>query len=230
MKKFKNGDKVKIPTIGTACIRTSLEEIQESLFDYKLDYLYVCDVWEDGEIGLMRGDGKVFEQDLYHERDLEHYAGHGKTLKVGDKVKVIGQESNSAFKLYGRICTICEVGEHYYGLEEEIPLNIDFGGVHHYEVKLVSEYNKTFNPEAHSSLIIDFDKHESLLIEAIESNKVETIEEFINSELNHYDKDDFRTIQLIEFAKKVAKSDAAKNHWFKIFQEEQKGQDKQPKN
>ena len=110
MKKFKNGDKVKIPTIGTACIRTSLEEIQKSLFDYKLDYLYVCDAWEDGEIGLMRGDGKVLEQDLYHENDLEHY----------------------------------------------------------------EEYNETFNPEAHSHLIIDFDK-------------VETIEEIAqrHSDQNH---------------------------------------------
>ena len=193
MKKFKNGDKVKIPTIGTACIRTSLEEIQKSLFDYKLDYLYVCNVWEDGEIGLMRGDGKVFEQDLYHERDLEHYAGYGKTLKVGDKVKVTGNKSNSAFKLHGKICTICEIGEHYYGLEEEIPLKIDFGGVHHHEVELIEEsddlpdnmdagdlmygkeeYNETFNPEAHINLIIDFDK-------------VETIEEIAqrHSDQNH---------------------------------------------
>lgn len=159
MKKFKNGDKVKIPTIGTACIRTSLEEIQESLADYKLDYLYVCDVWEDDEIGLMRGDGKVFEQDLYHERDLEHY----------------------------------------------------------------EKYNETFNPEAHSSLIIDFDKHESLLIE--------TIEEASRNYRNAFEgvQDSAETIAQDSF-KKGAKSDAAKNHWFKIFQEEQRGQDKHPKN
>jgi hypothetical protein len=215
MTKFKNGDKVKIPTIGTACIRTSLEEIQESLADYKLDYLYVGDVWKDGEIGLMRGDGIVFEQDLYHERDLEHYAGYGKTLKVSDKVKVIGNQSNSAFKLHGRICTICEVGKDYYGLEEEIPLNIDFGGVHHHEVELVTEYNETFNPEAHSSLIIDFDKVETVY-EAAEKfhptgqlgSKYSTQETFVLG----------------------AKSNSARNYWFKIFQEEQKGQDKQPKN
>jgi len=158
MKKFKNGDKVKIPTIGTACIRTSLEEIQESLADYKLDYLYVCDVWEDDEIGLMRGDGKVLEQDLYHERDLEHY----------------------------------------------------------------EKYNETFNPEAHSSLIIDFDKHESLLIEAIENNKVETIEEASIKEIPELKHiiNDVTTVRNI--AIKLAKSDAARNHWFKIFQEKQK--------
>ena len=151
MKKFKNGDKVKIPKIGTACIRTSLEEIQESLADYKLDYLYVCDVWEDGEIGLIRGDGVVFEQDLYHERDLEHY----------------------------------------------------------------EEYNETFNPEAHSSLIIDFDKVET--IEKAAENESEYLADW--EDKNMYQKG------FIE----GAKSYAARNHWFKIFQEKQNKQFKQEK-
>lgn len=161
MKKFKNGDKVKIPKIGTACIRTSLEEIQESLADYKLDYLYVCDVWEDGEIGLIRGDGVVFEQDLYHERDLEHY----------------------------------------------------------------EEYNETFNPEAHSSLIIDFDK-------------VETIEEAAEKYARKQCDDMYENIGLsgaswgwetsLDFTEGI-KSHAARNHWFKIFQEKQNKQFKQEK-
>lgn len=150
MKTFKVGDKVKIPTIGTACIKTSLKEIQESLADYKLDYLYVCDVWEDGEIGLMKEDGVVFEQDLYHERDLEHY----------------------------------------------------------------EEYNETFNPEAHSSLIIDFDKVETIY-EAAEKlhptgqlgSKYSTQEAFVLG----------------------AKSNSARNYWYQKFSEEQKGQDKQQK-
>ena len=151
MKKFKNGDKVKIPTIGTACIRTSLEEIQKSLFDYKLDYLYVCDVWEDGEIGLMRGDGKVLEQDLYHENDLEHY----------------------------------------------------------------EEYNETFNPEAHSSLIIDFDK-----VETIEEAAYDYTESIMFSH---------KSLETVTMAKRFdkcyitgAKSDAARNYWYQKFNEEQK--------
>lgn len=151
MKKFKNGDKVKIPTIGTACIRTSLEEIQKSLFDYKLDYLYVCDAWEDGEIGLMRGDGKVLEQDLYHENDLEHY----------------------------------------------------------------EEYNETFNPEAHSSLIIDFDK-----VETIEEAAYDYTESIMFSH---------KSLETVTMAKRFdkcyitgAKSDAARNYWYQKFNEEQK--------
>ncbi len=130
-----------------------------------------------------------------------------KLLKVGDKVKVTGQESNSAFKLHGRICTICEVGKNYYGLEEEIPLKIDFGGVHHYEVELVSEYNKTFNPEAHSSLIIDFDK-------------VETIEEasvnYMDKNGINYPQDEIANIAFVT----GAKSDAARNYWYQKFIEE----------
>ena len=151
MKKFKNGDKVKIPTIVTACIRTSLEEIQKSLFDYKLDYLYVCDAWEDGEIGLMRGDGKVLEQDLYHENDLEHY----------------------------------------------------------------EEYNETFNPEAHSSLIIDFDK-----VETIEEAAYDYTESIMFSH---------KSLETVTMAKRFdkcyitgAKSDAARNYWYQKFNEEQK--------
>lgn len=142
-----------------------------------------------------------------------------KTLKVGDKVKVIGQKSNSAFKLHGKICTICEVGKNYYGLEEEISLKIDFGGVHHHEVELVTEYNETFNPEAHSSLIIDFDKIETIE-EAGEmygksfNYNEETVQEHLASEYGFI---------------AGAKSDAARNYWFKIFQEEQKEQFKQQK-
>lgn len=180
MKTFKVGDKVKIPTIGTAYIRTSLEEIQESLFDYKLDYLYVCDVWEDGEIGLMRGDGKVFEQDLYHENDLEHY-----------------EES------------------------DDLPDNMDAGDLMYGK----EEYSSTFNPDAHSSLIIDYDKHESLLIEAIENNKVESIEEAatIFEKVcfgdKSWDKVEEKNICYNSFVA-GAKSDAARNYWYLQFQKE----------
>lgn len=75
-------------------------------------------------------------------------------------------------------------------------------------------YNETFNPEAHSSLIIDFDK-------------VETIEEAAEK----YQKQDMigHNIQYRAY-RAGAKSKASKNHWFKIFQEEQRGQDKHPKN
>jgi len=128
-----------------------------------------------------------------------------KLLKIGDKVKVIGQESNSAFKLYGRICTICEVGEHYYGLEEEIPLKIDFGGVHHYEVKLVSEYNPTFNPEAHSSLITDFGK----------DDVIETIEKAAKNAWGNVHRSG--VLGFIE----GAKSDSARNYWYSQFLKEQ---------
>ena len=133
-----------------------------------------------------------------------------KLLRVGDKVKVIGQESNSAFKLHGKICTICEVGKDHYGLEEEIPLNIDFGGVHHYEVELVTEYNETFNPEAHSHLIIDFDK-----VETIEEDPCITFAENYVKKYNGVGRDVLHIVVGI-------KSDAARNYWFKIFQEEQK--------
>ncbi len=81
MKTFKVGDKVKIPIIGTASLPTTETEIQQALFDYKLDYLYVCQVWEeDDEIGLIRGDDVELTQDLYHKRDLEHYEEYNETF------------------------------------------------------------------------------------------------------------------------------------------------------
>ena len=154
MATFKNGDKVKIPTIGTAYIKTSAAEIRKALFDYKLDYLYVCQVWEkDGEIAVMRGDGVELSQDLYHENDLEHY----------------------------------------------------------------EEYNETFNPEAHSSLIIDFDK-----VETIEEDPCIIFAEKYVKKYNGVGRDVLHIVVGI-------KSDAARNYWFKIFQEEQKGQNKQEK-
>jgi hypothetical protein len=145
MKTFKNGDKVKIPTIGTASLKTSAAEIRKALFDYKLDYLYVCQVWVDGDIAVMRGDGIELSQDLYHERDLEHYF---------DQI----------------------------------------------------------TPEL-SGLIIDFDK-------------VETIEE---SAYNYTESIMFshKSLETAIMAKRFdkcyitgAKSNAARNYWFKIFQEE----------
>lgn len=159
MATFKNGDKVKIPTIGTAYIKTSAAEIRKALFDYKLDYLYVCQVWEkDNEVAVMRGDGVELSQDLYHENDLEHY----------------------------------------------------------------EEYNETFNPEAHSSLIIDFDK-----VETIEEAAYDYTESIMFSH---------KSLETVTMAKRFdkcyitgAKSDAAKNHWFKIFQDEQNKQFKQQK-
>jgi hypothetical protein len=133
MKAFKAGDKVKIPTIGTASIPTKPEYIQETLADYKLDYLYVCEVWEDGDIAVIRGDDVSLPHDLYHSRDLEHY----------------------------------------------------------------SEYNKTFNPEAHSSLIIDF-------------GAVETIEEIAqrHSDENHIIGDFYKLgfIEGVKWCKKQLKN------------------------
>ena len=92
--------------------------------------------------------------------------------------------------------------------------------------KETQEYNETFNPEAHSSLIIDFDKHESLLTEAVKGNKVETIEEAAEK----YQKQDMigHNIQYRAY-RAGAKSEASKNYWFQIFQEEQKEQFKQEK-
>jgi hypothetical protein len=100
-----------------------------------------------------------------------------------------------------------------------------------YEIKILSrteileiwkketqEYNETFNLEAHSSLIIDFDA-------------VETIEEVAHK----HDKYMLGQVQDSGFAYNVynfitgAKSNAARNYWFKIFNEEQKGQFKQEK-
>jgi len=146
-----------------------------------------------------------------------------KTFKVGDKVKVTGNQSNSAFKLHGKTCTICEVGKNYYGLEEEILLNIDFGGVHHHEVELVSEYNKTFNPEAHSSLITDFGKDN--VVKSIENAAKISAGFFTDKDID----DDERYYQSHKCEKydcfvEGAKSDAARNYWFKIFQEEQNKQ------
>ena len=143
-----------------------------------------------------------------------------KLLKIGDKVKVTGNKSNSAFKLHGKICTICEVDKYYYGLEEEIPLKIDFGGVHHHEVELVSEYNSTFNPEAHSSLIIDFDKVETIQ-ECAKLNAGFTIDQEIDSDERYYQS---HKCEIYDASVKTAKSDAARNYWFKIFQEEQNKQ------
>ena len=79
--------------------------------------------------------------------------------------------------------------------------------------KETQEYNETFNPEAHSSLIIDFDK-------------VETIEEAAEK----YQKQDMigHNIQYRAY-RAGAKSEASKNYWFQIFQEEQKEQFKQEK-
>jgi len=104
----------------------------------------------------MRGDGKVLEQDLYHERDLEHY----------------------------------------------------------------EEYNETFNPEAHSHLIIDFDKVETIEEAAENYVKSENLSVFKKSTHHDYDVQGFTT---------GAKSEASRNYWFKIFQEEQNKQFKQQK-
>lgn len=81
------------------------------------------------------------------------------------------------------------------------------------ESKVKQEYNETFNPEAHSSLITDFGK----------DDVIETIEEGANNYVllvgNLTKIENNKTI--IDFIA-GAKSDASKNYWFKIFQEEQK--------
>jgi hypothetical protein len=100
---------------------------------------------------------------------------------------------------------------HYCELEDEDVLEL-------YKFQCEQAYNETFNPEAHSSLIIDFDA-------------VETIEEVAHK----HDKYMLGQVQDSGFAYNVynfitgAKSNAARNYWFKIFNEEQKGQFKQEK-
>ena len=88
--------------------------------------------------------------------------------------------------------------------------------------KETQEYNETFNPEAHSSLIIDFDKAET-----IEEAAYDYTESIMFSH---------KSLETVTMAKRFdkcyitgAKSDAAKNHWFKIFQDEQNKQFKQQK-
>ncbi len=147
---FNNGDKVKIPTIGTASIKTSEEELAFDLKDYTLNYLIVDKVWEEEkEYGVKRADNGHLINDLYHERDLEHY----------------------------------------------------------------EEYNETFNPEAHSSLIIDFDA-----VETIEEAALKLVPKSlacfqgIEFDANQAERDMFI---------RGAKSEAAKNYWYQQFIKEQ---------
>ena len=76
--------------------------------------------------------------------------------------------------------------------------------------KETQEYNETFNPDAHSHLIIDFDK-----VETIEEDPCITFAENYVKKYNGVGRDVLHIVVGI-------KSDAARNYWFKIFQEEQK--------
>lgn len=154
-----------------------------------------------------------------------------KTFKVGDKVKIPLTKSFGEsfvdfkvllkdYKLDYLVISALERKNFMLKRDDDIYLRYNTftpEDLEHYE------FNETFNPEAHSSLIIDFDKHEVLLTEAIESNKIETIEEAAEK----YQKQDMigHNIQYRAY-RAGAKSEASKNHWFKIFQEEQKGQNK----
>ena len=86
--------------------------------------------------------------------------------------------------------------------------------------KETQEYNETFNPEAHSSLIIDFDKVETIEETGNKIFEEDSLlyEELIDGAYSYSIGVDF----LKRFAIKLAESDAARNYWFKVFQKEQK--------
>lgn len=149
-----------------------------------------------------------------------------KTFKVGDKVKI---PKTSTAKIANFKSFLQEMSN--YKLDYLIVRNIDNSG--YWEISLkrndginlfedgfmiqdlehYEEYNETFNPEAHSHLIIDFDK-------------VETIEEAaekycIISYIDFGDMTKHAEFQINKSFIEGAKSEASKNYWFKIFQEEQ---------
>ena len=152
-----------------------------------------------------------------------------KTLKVGDKVK-IPKKCNSCltnfkdfleeiigYKLdYLVVDKVKDKSNSWQvGLKRDdgVVLIDDafmFEDLEHYE-----EYNETFNSEAHSSLIIDFDK-----VETIEEAAYDYTESIMFSH---------KSLETVTMAKRFdkcyitgAKSDAARNYWYQKFNEEQK--------
>lgn len=89
----------------------------------------------------------------------------------------------------------------------------------HYKLEPVDKetYNKirteeldpNFNPEAHINLIIDFDKVETI---------AEASVNYMDKNGINYPQDEIANIAFVT----GAKSEAARNYWFKIFNEEQK--------
>lgn len=157
-----------------------------------------------------------------------------KTLKVGDKVK-IPKKCNSCltnfkdfleeiigYKLdYLVVDKVKDKSNSWQvGLKRDdgVVLIDDafmFEDLEHYE-----EYNETFNPEAHSSLIIDFDK-----VETIEEagNKIFEEDSLLYEELINGTYSYFIDVAFLKrFAIKLAKSDASRNYWYQKFIEEQK--------
>jgi len=98
------------------------------------------------------------------------------TFKVGDKVKIL---------CYNNFETVIEK------IENNLYYSKDSNGVLNYctaeEMELIEKYSETFNPEAHSSLVIDFDA-----IETIE----EMVEKFLYKEFNIQSKNEFEAITL----------------------------------
>jgi len=93
--------------------------------------------------------------------------------------------------------------------------NLEQDVFHENDLEHYKEYNETFNPEAHSSLIIDFDK-------------IETIEESAKNYDYSVQNTDHYPSETESFII-GAKSDAARNYWYQKFNEEQKGQNKEQK-
>ena len=151
-----------------------------------------------------------------------------KTFKVGDKVKIpltksFG-ESFVDFKILLKdykldYLVISALERKNFMLKRDDGIYLRYNTFTPEDLEHYEKYNETFNPEAHSSLIIDFDK-----VETIEEAAYDYTESIMFSH---------KSLDTAIMAKRFdkcyitgAKSDAAKNHWFKIFQEEQNKQEK----
>lgn len=146
-----------------------------------------------------------------------------KTFKVGDKVKIpltksFG-ESFVDFKILLKdykldYLVISNLERKNFMLKRDDGIYLKYNTFTPEDLEHYEEYNKTFNPEAHSSLIIDFDK-----VETIEES-AKTFEKVCFGDKS-WEKVEEKSICYNSFIA-GAKSEASKNHWFKIFQEEQK--------
>ena len=135
-----------------------------------------------------------------------------KTFKVRDKVKIpltksFG-ESFVDFKILLKdykldYLVISNLERKNFMLKRDDGIYLKYNTFTPEDLEHYEEYNKTFNPEAHSSLIIDFDK-------------TETIEESAKNAWGNVHRSG--VLGFVE----GAKSEASRNYWFKIFQEEQK--------
>lgn len=128
-----------------------------------------------------------------------------KDFNVWDKVKIIGNTNKSLNKIndIGIIIMLdeedCKVKVRGRNLERNWTL---YNEIEHYKEK----FNPTFNPEAHSHLIIDFEQ-------------IETIEEAAKKVYPFcYIENDKLFLERNAYIE-GAKSEASRNYWFKIFQE-----------